>query len=88
MTTWKTISITIWIENQLGFATDKDGNVIDTSYSKWEYLLPILFSILGGLIMYFMERKKNPDVAKKGLILGLVLFFIYSAYAFFASLGL
>ncbi|HXV46900.1 MAG TPA: hypothetical protein VD736_09525 [Nitrososphaera sp.] len=37
------------------------------------YLLPILLSIVGGLIMYFALRNRDPKMARNGLILGAIL---------------
>lgn len=44
--------------------------------SNWWYLLPILFSILGGLISYFAIRHDDPKKAKNCLIVGIVLFVV------------
>jgi len=44
--------------------------------SKAWYLLPIFFSIIGGLIMFFVLRNKDRSMAKKGLITGVVIFII------------
>jgi len=37
------------------------------------YLLPVLLSFIGGIIIYFVFRKKNPFLAKWGLIVGVML---------------
>ena len=42
--------------------------------SNWYYLLPILLSIVGGVIMYFLLKAKDKKMAKNGLILGVALF--------------
>jgi hypothetical protein len=41
--------------------------------SKFWYLLPILFGIIGGLIMYLALRGRDAKMAKKGLLLGVLL---------------
>ena len=61
----------------MSFETDENGNVRKKEFSKWMYLLPILLTWIGGLIMFFIERKNNPSEAKKGLILGFVLTPVY-----------
>ncbi|MGI0011627.1 MAG: hypothetical protein ACREAE_09535 [Nitrosopumilaceae archaeon] len=60
--------------------------------SVW-YLLPIFFGIIGGLIMFFVIKDEDRKMAKKGLIVGIILSFIgiiiYGAMyaAMFASLS-
>ena len=44
--------------------------------SNWWYLLPILFSIFGGLISYFAIRHDDPKKARNCLIVGIILFVI------------
>ncbi len=41
--------------------------------SRWWYLLPILFSIVGGVISYFIVKENDPVLAKNCLILGAIL---------------
>ena len=43
--------------------------------SNWWYLLPILFSIIGGLISYFAIKHDDPKKAKYCLCVGLLLSF-------------
>ena len=43
--------------------------------SDWWYLLPILFSFIGGLISYFVLKNDDPKKAKYCLCIGLVLSF-------------
>ncbi len=55
-------------------------NIVIVNYPRqssaaW-YLLPIFFSILGGVISYLCLRKQDPLRARKTLILGSVLFTI------------
>ena len=44
--------------------------------SRWWYLLPLLFSIFGGLISYFAIRHDDPSKARNCLIVGIALFVI------------
>ncbi len=44
--------------------------------SNWWYLLPIFFSIFGGLISYFAIRHDDPKKARNCLIVGIALFVI------------
>ncbi len=41
--------------------------------SNWWYLLPIFFSLIGGIIAYFAIRHNDPKKAKKCLYLGIIL---------------
>jgi len=43
-------------------------------------LLPILFSVIGGVIAYFVLRDDDPSKAKNCLWLGIILVIIYVAY--------
>jgi len=43
--------------------------------SNWWYLLPILLSIIGGLISYFAIKKDDRQKAKNCLCVGLILSF-------------
>ena len=43
--------------------------------SNWWYLLPILFSIIGGVISYFVIKNDDLKKAKNCLCVGLVLSF-------------
>ena len=42
--------------------------------SKLWYLVPLIFSILGGIIAWFVLRKTDPQTAKNCLILGIIMF--------------
>ena len=41
--------------------------------SRWWYLLPIFFHIIGGVIAYFVLKDEDPKKAKNCLWLGIVL---------------
>ena len=41
--------------------------------SRWWYLLPICFNIIGGVIAYFILRDEDPKKAKNCLLLGIAL---------------
>ena len=41
--------------------------------SNWWYLLPIFFSLIGGIIAYFAIRHDDRRKAKKCLYLGIIL---------------
>lgn len=45
---------------------------VKSNTNAW-YLAPIFLGIIGGLIMYLVLKDENPKMAKKGLILSLVL---------------
>ena len=63
------------------------------SPSKAWYLLPIFFTIIGGLIMYLVLKDDDRRMAKKGLYLGIILTVVGIAIAvavniaIFASIG-
>ena len=44
--------------------------------SAWWFLLPIFFTIFGGLIAYFAIRSDDSKRAKDCLLLGIILFAI------------
>jgi hypothetical protein len=44
--------------------------------SAWWFLLPIFFTIFGGLIAYFAIRSDDAKRAKDCLLLGIILFAI------------
>ena len=41
--------------------------------SRWWYLVPIFFGLIGGIIAYFAIRRDDPQKAKKCLYLGIIL---------------
>ena len=48
--------------------------------SKWWFLLPILFHIIGGVIAYFVIRDDDPKLAKNCLLLGIIISAIEIAF--------
>jgi|APSaa5957512535_1039671.scaffolds.fasta_scaffold87120_1 hypothetical protein len=49
----------------------------DNPSGLW-YLVPIIFGIVGGVIMFFALRRRDYKMAKNGLIVGIVVFIITS----------
>ena len=45
----------------------------EKSRSNWWYIVPILFSLIGGIIAYFAIRRDDSKKAKNCLYLGLIL---------------
>jgi hypothetical protein len=41
--------------------------------SKAWYLVPIFFSILGGIVMYLGVKDRSPEMGRKGLIVGILM---------------
>ncbi len=41
--------------------------------SRWWYLVPIFFGLIGGIIAYFAIRRDDPQKAKKCLWVGIIL---------------
>ena len=41
--------------------------------SRWWYLVPIFFGLIGGIIAYFAIRRDDPEKAKKCLWVGIIL---------------
>lgn len=41
--------------------------------TRWWYLLPIFVGVGGGLIAFFILRKKDKSMAKNNLFLGIIL---------------
>jgi len=48
--------------------------------SRLWYVLPVVLSIIGGLIAFFILRHDDPEKAKNCLWLGIILFASYLAY--------
>ena len=53
--------------------TSRKSSMIPPTRSKWWYLVPIFFSIIGGLIAYFILRKDDPKLAMNCFIIGLII---------------
>ena len=56
--------------------------------SRWWYLLPIFFGIIGGVIAYFVLKEDDPKLAKNCLILGIIITAIGSFVGFFMGLAM
>ena len=41
--------------------------------SNWWYLLPIFFSLVGGVIAYFAIKNDDPKKARNCLMIGIIL---------------
>ena len=41
--------------------------------SRWWYLVPIFFGLIGGIIAYFAIRRDDPQKARKCLWVGIIL---------------
>lgn len=50
--------------------------------NKLWYLLPIILGILGGVIGYFLTKRKNKKFAERLLLVGLVVFLIHIFFYF------
>lgn len=53
-----------------------DPNPNEKPTGAW-YLMPILMTWLGGIIMYFAVKDKDQKMANNGLILGIVLTVVF-----------
>lgn len=51
---------------------DSDSEPTKKPSRAW-YLVPIFFGIIGGLVMYLVLKDENKKMAKKGLILGIMI---------------
>jgi len=51
-------------------------SVVTEKRSNFWYLAPILFSIFGGVVAFFILRKPDPSKAKNCLAIGIGLFII------------
>lgn len=56
--------------------------------SGWWYLLPIFFSIIGGVIAYFVLKEDDPKLAKNCLILGIIITAVGFFIGFFMGLAM
>ncbi len=41
--------------------------------SRWWYLVPIFYQVIGGIIAYFAIRYDDPKKAKNCLVLGIII---------------
>ncbi|WP_297591734.1 hypothetical protein [Nitrosopumilus sp.] len=48
--------------------------------SVFWYVLPLIFSIIGAVVAYFILRKDDPDKAKNCLWIGICLVIFYVGY--------
>lgn len=55
--------------------------------SKWWYLVPVIFSIIGGLIAHFALKKDDPKLAKNCFIVGILVFVGQMIYNVFVALS-
>lgn len=53
--------------------------------SNWWYILPILLGWIGGIIGYFVVRHDDPTLAKRVLILGIIITVAYIAISVILS---
>jgi hypothetical protein len=53
-----------------------EGSNLRKERSGWWYIVPILFSIIGGIIAYLIVKDDDPKLAKNCLIIGIILFVI------------
>lgn len=61
--------------------------MVQNKASNFWYLLPILFTLLGGIIGYFLvKRKGDEDKANKIFLLGLGLWFVSIIIGFTSGL--
>lgn len=52
---------------------NKDVGKTPRKRSAWWYIVPILFSLIGGIISFFILRNDDPKLAKNCLIIGAAL---------------
>lgn len=64
----------------------KQSSIVTISKSRWWYLLPIFFSIIGGIIAYFVLRHDDPRLAKNCLVVGGIMFAVGFFVGFFVGL--
>ena len=60
-------------------------NKIVEKRSNWWYILPILLGWIGGIIGYFVVRHDDPTLAKRVLILGIIISVAYIAISVITS---
>ncbi|MBM3910859.1 MAG: hypothetical protein FJ356_04345 [Thaumarchaeota archaeon] len=57
-------------------SVSRQSSIIPQRKSKWWYLLPIFFNIIGGIVAYLILKEENKILAKNCLKLGLILLII------------
>ena len=75
-----TIPVSEKIESNVDYLS-QPSSIIPPTRSKWWYLLPIFFSVIGGVIAYFILRKDSPKLAMHCFIIGLILTVIGIAFS-------
>jgi len=58
------------LKKESTYTPSKDYGSGPRKRSNWWYIVPILFSLLGGIIAFFILRKDDPRLAKNCLIIG------------------
>ena len=66
--------------NKCGKQIGANTSGITKTRSKWWFLLPILFHVVGGVIAYFVIRDDDPKLAKNCLWLGIIISAIELAF--------
>ena len=56
--------------------TEFKGRFPKEDPTEWWYIVPILFGIIGGLIMYFAVKDDNKKMANEGLVIGIITMII------------
>jgi len=57
-------------------ASGFEGSNLRKKRSRWWYIVPILFSIIGGIVAYLIVKDDDPKLAKNCLIIGIIMFAI------------
>ena len=65
----------------------RQSTIIPQRKSRWWYLLPIFFNIIGGIIAYLILKRENKELAEKCLIVGLIFFIIQIVVGILAGLA-
>jgi len=61
--------------------------IIPPRGSRWWYLLPIFFSIIGGIIAYFILKNDDPKLAKDCILIGALTFGIFFVIGFMVGIS-
>jgi hypothetical protein len=65
--------------------SDEESGAQERPSRLW-YILPILFTFIGGIIGYLLLRKKNPDFALRILIIGFVMLGVWFVLSIIVSI--